>query len=553
MTGMNAINTPMLDIASETAEIEAWVASKNCIDGLGGNHSIFQPQKSMSYRPSHEAITQEESEYPLESSNGNYKSIDPFLTEITTITEANQESYDCGSLPKEREYLRNEDRLALEPSRIDSAADSLNATTSVLDSTLSSALEAFTIETQPAIDAGEIKRFMKRSHALLELETTEKSYVDDLDVLLHVYLQALESKSWFPQLILAKMRRCVSGLLVMHRGLHARLKTSKIYESDRDHQAPLIVYKNLAEAFSLMNHGNSLYGIFAELRMRTINEISRSGGQATMALLQKESKELMALQHRPSSRTDLKDFLIKPIQRICRYPLLLKEILRLTNENDPEHEYISRAYQFMRGKAREMDETQRAVERKLLTEQILRKFPDSSFPKKIGPSTKERLVAGIGALNEVQNGHSSQSNENEHGSGDGNGNVICSYNSGASIHPCYLCSADDMHCGNSRAAPKHVPRSSPEGLSDFSPSCEDVAPTVLTKAFAATLGSIVLAGALEYVITPDIPIRLKYYGCFLFNTMLVIVKAKKTSLYEPRQWLPLRLCELHETTQLDGM
>ncbi|KAF8939425.1 hypothetical protein BGZ58_009780 [Dissophora ornata] len=410
------------------------------------------------------------------------------------------------------------------------------------ESGLGPALETFTIDPNPVIDAGEIKRFVKRSHALLELETTEESYVNDLDILVHVYLRILESRSWFPQIILAKMRRCVSGLLALHRDFHSKLKANKVDDLDREQQAPLKVYRDLAESFRALDRDNSLYSTFCELRMRTVKEINRSAGQATMTLLQRESKELMAQQGRPSSRADLKDFLIKPIQRVCRYPLLLKEILRLTSEDDPEYQYIDQAYRLMKDKAREMDETQRVVERKLLTEQFLKKLPETSFPRKVGITTtlasKEHSGAG---------GNGSSNN-------DGNATNGGNYNAGQfNIHSLQHCTASPgcHYCGN------NGPRPSPGGMSDsyfdFGPAVQEgLAPAPLTKAFAGTLGSIVLAGALEYVITPDMPIRLKYYGCFLFETVLIVVKAKKSSLYEPRLWLPLRLCELQETTRLDG-
>jgi len=237
--------------------------------------------------------------------------------------------------------------------------------------------------------------------------------------------------------------------------------------------------------------------------MRTIKEIDRSAGQTAIALLQRESKELMAQQGRPSTRADVKDFLIKPIQRICRYPLLLKEILRLTDEDDSEYQYVDQAFQLVKQKAQEIDETQREAERKLLTEQFLKKLPESSLPRK--------LVSGS---------QKDQSAFEYHGYG---------YQQGG------------------------VP--SPGFPSDYgmASSQDGIVPAPFTRAFAGTLGSILLAGALEYVNTSEVPLRLRYYGCFLFDAMLVIVKAKKSNNYEPRQWLPLRLCELQETIQVDGM
>ncbi|KAF9902275.1 hypothetical protein EC991_005070 [Linnemannia zychae] len=389
-----------------------------------------------------------------------------------------------------------------------------------LELSLSAALEnAFKIiESGPVvIDAGEIKRFVKRSHALQELESTEQSYVDDLDVLVHVHLRILETKSWFPHNLHTNMRRCVMGLLALHRNFLSQIQVYKMTsESDHEKRAPLKVYRNLEVAFLGLSRDHKLYRQFCELRMRTVNEINRTVGQSTLSVLQKESKELMVQQGRPKSRTDLKDHLIKPIQRICRYPLLLKEILRLTSLGDPEYEFINRAHECMKTLAQQMDETQRIVERKLLTEQFLKKLPETSFPRKSG--------ATLAPSHSTTNSNSDNHNHHRQGS------------SGA-IHPL------TSRPGGS---------SSELELFEGGPFGEGILPGNLTKTYAGTLGSIVLAGALEYVIMPDMPIRLRYYGCFLFESMLIVVKAKKMSLYEPRQWLPLRLCELYETTRLDG-
>ncbi|KAG0200603.1 hypothetical protein BGX33_010899 [Mortierella sp. NVP41] len=382
---------------------------------------------------------------------------------------------------------------------------------------LTTVLDVFKIESGPMIDAGEIKRFVKRSHALQELESTEQSYVNDLDILYHVHLRVLETKSWFPQDVHANIRRCVISLLALHHSFLAQLQAYNTSETDREKRAPLNVYRTLELSFQALSRDHRLYSNFCELRMRTVNEINRTAGQATMAGLQKESKELIAQQGRPKSRTDLKDHLIKPIQRICRYPLLLKEILRLTSPNDPEYHFIDRAHECMKAMAQQMDETQRMVERKLLTEQFLKKLPETNFPRK----------SSITPLNPANSFSYSNSIGNHH----------------------------HYYQGSASSGPHSLPSTSgvpPEELFEGGPFGEGILPSTLSKTYAGTLGSIVLAGALEYLIMPDMPIRLRYYGCFLFESMLIVVKAKKMSLYEPRQWLPLRLCELYETTRLDG-
>lgn len=226
-----------------------------------------------------------------------------------------------------------------------------------------------------------------------------------------------------------------------------------------------------------------------------------------MALLQKESKELMAQQGRPGSRADVKDSLIKPIQRICRYPLLLNEVLRLTGEDDPEYQYVDQAYQLVKRKAQEIDETQRSVEMMLLTEQFLKKLPETSIPRKTGSGSHKEHSAAVGSTCENYG-----------------------YQQGGLPSPGFP----------------------PDNYCSLASTRDEIVPAPLTKAFAGNLGSILLGGALEYVNTNEMPLRLKYYGCFLFDSMLIVVKARKSNHYEPRQWLPLRLCELQETMQLDG-
>lgn len=46
--------------------------------------------------------------------------------------------------------------------------------------------------------------------------------------------------------------------------------------------------------------------------------------------------------------------------------------------------------------------------------------------------------------------------------------------------------------------------------------------------------------------------KIKYYGCFLFSTYMVIVRAKKSTVYEPKHWFPLRQFSLQTLQDSDG-
>ena len=41
----------------------------------------------------------------------------------------------------------------------------------------------------------------------------------------------------------------------------------------------------------------------------------------------------------------MEEFIISPVQRLCKYPLLLRELEKFTKENHPDHKPIKEAKQ----------------------------------------------------------------------------------------------------------------------------------------------------------------------------------------------------------------
>ena len=73
-------------------------------------------------------------------------------------------------------------------------------------------------------------------------------------------------------------------------------------------------------------------------------------------------------------------------------------------------------------------------------------------------------------------------------------------------------------------------------------------------AFCDILGPTLLVGALHVLHRSAViePIRVKYYGCFLYRSHLILAKIKKRASYEPREWLPLRLFEISSLEEGPG-
>ncbi|SGY68527.1 BQ5605_C004g02894 [Microbotryum silenes-dioicae] len=66
-------------------------------------------------------------------------------------------------------------------------------------------------------------------------------------------------------------------------------------------------------------------------------------------------------------------------------------------------------------------------------------------------------------------------------------------------------------------------------------------------AFCDVLGPTLLVGSLHVLHrshSADSGLRVKYFGCFLYRSHLIIGKIKKRDSYEPREWLPLRLFDI---------
>ncbi|KAI9306659.1 hypothetical protein BJ944DRAFT_248027 [Cunninghamella echinulata] len=75
----------------------------------------------------------------------------------------------------------------------------------------------------------------------------------------------------------------------------------------------------------------------------------------------------------------------------------------------------------------------------------------------------------------------------------------------------------------------------------------------IPKRWHSTLGPCILIGTLNII--QDIEAKkIKRYGCALFGTYIIIVKPKKKKLlYEPRLWFPLRMFELKDIEEFDGI
>lgn len=87
-------------------------------------------------------------------------------------------------------------------------------------------------------------------------------------------------------------------------------------------------------------------------------------------IAQAEATKLAALSHIIEPQYELQCFLIKPIQRICKYPLLLRELQKFTPKDWATYEELTNGLNAVRDITEGINETQRRLENGILAKEL---------------------------------------------------------------------------------------------------------------------------------------------------------------------------------------
>jgi cell division control protein 24 len=188
----------------------------------------------------------------------------------------------------------------------------------------------------------------KRAKVVEEMLLTERKYVQDLEVLVQyqMELQNLGILSadtvhfLFPNLfqLVDFQRRFAIGI-----EYHASLPPEE--------QRFGALFVNLQEGFEV-------YEGYA-LNMKNACDIAQAEVQKLTAL-----KDIIEPQY------ELQCFLIKPIQRICKYPLLLRELQKFTPKDWPSYDELTQGLTTVRDITEGINETQRRLENGIVAKEL---------------------------------------------------------------------------------------------------------------------------------------------------------------------------------------
>ncbi|XP_029422519.1 T-lymphoma invasion and metastasis-inducing protein 2 isoform X2 [Nannospalax galili] len=193
-----------------------------------------------------------------------------------------------------------------------------------------------------------------------ELVDTEKSYVKDLSCLFELYLEPLQNETFLTQDEMESLFGSLPEMLEFQKVFLETLEDGISASSDFNVlETPSQFRKllfSLGGSFLYYADHFKLYSGFCanHIKVQKVLEQAKTD-KAFKAFLDARNP---TKQH----SSTLESYLIKPVQRVLKYPLLLKELVSLTDHESEEHYHLTEALKAMEKVASHINEMQKIYE-----------------------------------------------------------------------------------------------------------------------------------------------------------------------------------------------
>ncbi|KAG2216464.1 hypothetical protein INT45_006535 [Circinella minor] len=196
-----------------------------------------------------------------------------------------------------------------------------------------------------------------RSKVVIELLETERKYVQDLESLQYYMREAHAQKVLAPD-TLHQLFGNLNALLDFQRRflIHAEDNADRPPQEQRFGS----LFVQLEDAFSV-------YEPFC------------ANFQTAQTLVIQESNKLQKLADIMSPSYELPSMLIKPVQRVCKYPLILKELVKSTPEDWTYYHEMKMGLEAIQRVTSKVNETKRRQENMVYVEDLLSRILDQSW------------------------------------------------------------------------------------------------------------------------------------------------------------------------------
>lgn len=193
-----------------------------------------------------------------------------------------------------------------------------------------------------------------------ELVETEKTYVQDLRFLIERYLKPLQKESFLTQdeldVLFGNLEEMVEFQLEFLRTLEDGIRlVPDLDRLERVDQFKKVLF-SLGGSFLYYADRFKIYSAFCASHTKVPKVLAK-------AKTDQDFKDFLAERNpRQQHSSTLESYLIKPIQRVLKYPLLLRELYSLTDPDSEEHYHLDVAMTAMNKVASHINEMQKLHE-----------------------------------------------------------------------------------------------------------------------------------------------------------------------------------------------
>nr|XP_061798474.1 rho guanine nucleotide exchange factor TIAM2 [Nerophis lumbriciformis] len=193
-----------------------------------------------------------------------------------------------------------------------------------------------------------------------ELVDTEKSYVKDLACLFEIYLKPLQNETFLTmdemESLFGSLPEMLDFQRVFLQTLEERIASSPDFSTlETPSQFKKLLF-SLGGSFLYYADHFKLYSGFCANHIKVQKVLER-------AKTDRAFKEFLDARNPTKQHSStLESYLIKPVQRVLKYPLLLRELVSLTDANSEEHCHLTEALRAMEKVASHINEMQKIYE-----------------------------------------------------------------------------------------------------------------------------------------------------------------------------------------------
>jgi hypothetical protein len=225
----------------------------------------------------------------------------------------------------------------------------------------------------------------KRQHVINEILSTERDYLRDLRWVLEQYVEPIKASNVINARDQQHLFSNLASLCHLHEEILSMLEKSTAAGANAA----------IGQTFLRIGSYLKVYATYV-----TDQEGTREFIIAKRAESPQFAEHCEMVKALPQSRSlDLEAFLIKPVQRVCQYPLLIEQLLKATPRSLPDRKLLGEALESVRSVANHVNESKRSVAMIARVAQISKSM--SGLPRNFELAVATRRFLHEGALSAI--------------------------------------------------------------------------------------------------------------------------------------------------------